>query len=140
MESKLICGNNHSDDRGTIIYNNDFDLSQIKRIYFIENKNTDFVRAWQGHKIERRWFTATQGSFLIRIIAVDDWKIPNSNLTKENYTLKTANFEVLQIPKGYVSSIQALEKNSKLMVMADYLIGEIQDEFRFPVDYFDEKK
>ena len=45
--------------------NNNFDLSSIKRIYFIENKNTSILRRWQGHKIEQRWFSAVIGSFKI---------------------------------------------------------------------------
>lgn len=43
---------------------------------------------------------------------------------------------MLLVPKGYVSSIQAPEKGAKLMVMADYLFGAIQDEYRFDIDYF----
>ena len=56
MVPKLIKGNRHEDARGTLIYNNDFEASAIKRIYVIENQNTDFIRAWQGHKIEQRWY------------------------------------------------------------------------------------
>ncbi|PIX07465.1 MAG: sugar epimerase, partial [Flavobacteriales bacterium CG_4_8_14_3_um_filter_35_10] len=40
------------------------------------------------------------------------------------------------VPQGYVSSIQAMEESSKLLVMADHLLGEIKDEYRFDVDYF----
>jgi hypothetical protein len=40
------------------------------------------------------------------------------------------------VPRGYVSSIQALEMGSKLLVMADHLLGEIKDEYRFDIDYF----
>lgn len=136
MKSKVIKGGKHTDDRGTLIYNNDVDFSEVRRIYFIENKDTLFERAWQGHKIEQRWFAAIRGTFLIRIIAIDDWVIPNVSLNQEIYTLETDDFRVLHVPKGYVSSIQALEVNSKLMVMGDYLLGKIQDEYRFSADYF----
>ena len=73
MDLKLVIGNRFADSRGVLAYNNDFDASAVKRIYFIENVDTNFVRAWQGHKIEQRWFTAVSGSFEIRIIAIDDW-------------------------------------------------------------------
>lgn len=136
MKSKLTIGNYHTDARGTLIYNNHLDLSEVRRIYFIENNSMAFARAWQGHKIEQRWFAAIRGSFLIRIIAIDDWDTPTVTLNQEIYTLKTEDFIVLHVPKGYVSSIQALEENSKLMVMADYKIGEIQDEYRFSANYF----
>ena len=38
--------------------------------------------------------------------------------------------------KVFISRIQSLEENSKLLVMGDYLLGEIQDEYRFEVNYF----
>ena len=117
-------------------YNNNFDASAIKRIYFIENKNTSIIRAWQGHKIEQRWFSAVTGSFKIQLIAIDNWEKPSISLKPITFVLNADTLDVLQIPAGYVSSIQSLEKSSKLMVMANYLISEIKDEYRFEVDYF----
>ena len=54
MEPKVINGNCHKDARGPLMYNNDFDLTSIKRVYFIENANTEITRGWQGHRIEQR--------------------------------------------------------------------------------------
>lgn len=136
MTPKLIIGNSHSDERGTLFYNNDFDAKEIKRIYIIENKNTSFIRAWQGHKIEQRWFSATAGSFEIKLIAIDNWENPSVNLKQDTFVLNSNSMCVLLIPKGFISSIQALEPSSKLLVMSDYYLGEINDEYRFDVDYF----
>jgi dTDP-4-dehydrorhamnose 3,5-epimerase-like enzyme len=132
----LIKGNIHSDNRGSLKYNNDFNLSQVKRIYIIENNKNDIKRGWQGHKIEQRWFTAIQGSFKIQLIAIDNWEKPSETLSRLDYILESATLDVLHIPAGYVSSIQALEEKSKLLVMSDYYLGEINDEFRYPTDYF----
>jgi hypothetical protein len=44
---------------------------------------------------------------------------------------------VLHIPAGYVSSIQSLIAGSKLLVMADYLMGVNEDDYRFESDYFE---
>lgn len=60
---ELLEGKRHEDVRGVITYNNDFEASNIKRIYTIENHSTDFVRGWQGHQIEQRWFVAMKGAF-----------------------------------------------------------------------------
>lgn len=136
MKPNIIEGNCYIDQRGKLFYNNDFDTSSIKRIYMIENINVDFIRAWQGHKIEQRWFSVLQGSFEIQLIAIDDWKKPTLNLQRHKFILNTDKLSVLHIPRGYVSSIQALEEASKLLVMADYLLGEIDDEFRYSFDYF----
>ena len=132
----IIKGNSHTDDRGTILFNNDFKATEVKRIYFIENKDTEFVRAWQGHKIEQRWFSAVQGSFEIKLIEVDDWESPSKNSLVHSFVLNANQLDILHVPLGYISSIQALEHSSKLLVMADYLIGEVKDEYRYEADYF----
>ena len=136
MKPTLISGNYYQDDRGQLFYNNDFDTSCIKRIYVIENHSVDFIRAWQGHKVEQRWFSAIQGSFKIQLIAVDNWDTPSENLPRIEYHLHSEKLDILHIPAGYISSIQALEEKSKLVVMSDYHLGELNDEFRYPTDYF----
>jgi len=57
-------------------------------------------------------------------------------LEKLTFLINAKKLEVLHVPRGYVSSIQALEKDAKLLVMADYLAGEIKDEFRYDSNYF----
>jgi hypothetical protein len=79
MKHKVITGNHHTDNRGNLTFNNDFDASGIKRIYTIENQSTNIIRAWQGHAIEKRWFTAMKGSFEIKLIQIDNWKNPDKN-------------------------------------------------------------
>ena len=136
MTPKIITGNSHTDIRGTLFYNNDFDASAVKRIYVIENATTEVIRAWQGHKIEQRWFSAINGSFKIGLIKIDNWENPAKNLEMLTFTINADTLEVLHVPQGYVSSIQAMEEGSKLLVMADYLLGEIKDEYRFEPNYF----
>jgi dTDP-4-dehydrorhamnose 3,5-epimerase-like enzyme len=136
MIPKTTKGNSHTDSRGTLYYNNDFDASTIKRFYIIENKNMEFIRAWRGHKIEQRWFSAVHGSFKIRLIAVDNWENPSKDLKAVESILKSDKLDILHVPRGYVSSIQSLEEGSKLLVMADYLLAEVNDEYRFEAEYF----
>ncbi|RXR17779.1 sugar epimerase [Flavobacterium amnicola] len=136
MNPILLKGNCHSDDRGNLKYNNDFDASEVKRTYIIENKSTVFKRGWQGHKVEQRWFSALSGSFQIQLIKVDDWEHPSGTLEPFVFQLESETLDVLHIPAGYISCIQAMEENSKLLVMADYLLGQISDEFRYTLDQF----
>lgn len=133
----ITVGGNHSDLRGTLFYNNDFDLSLIKRMYVIENLSNDFVRAWQGHQIEQRWFSVIKGSFRIQLIAIDYWDTPSTNLERFTFLIDSEKLDVLKVPSGYVSSIQSLEQGSKLLVFSDYFLGEIKDEYRYEVNYFD---
>jgi len=136
IEPKIIHGNAHADHRGMLLYNNSFDVSEIKRVYFIENIDVSIIRAWQGHKIEQRWFSAVRGSFKIQLIAVDNWEKPSIDLVPFTFILNSDTLDVLHIPAGYISSIQAIDEKSKIMVMTNYLMGEIKDEYRFDVDYF----
>ena len=133
----LIKGAIHNDERGNVFYNNDFDASIIKRVYYIENENTSIIRAWQGHKIEQRWFSVIKGSFKILLIQIENWEVPTQDLKPLEFILNSITLDVLHIPNGYVSSIQALEESSKLLVMADYLLGELKDEYKYPQNYFE---
>ena len=137
MVPKLIQGKSHEDERWTLFYNNDFDASVIKRIYVIENQNTDLVRAWRGHEIEQRWFSAMMGSFKIELIAIDNWDRPARNLERLEFVLDSQKLDILHIPAGYVSSIHSLSEGSKLLVMADYLMGALKDDYRYEVNYFE---
>ncbi|WP_188049992.1 WxcM-like domain-containing protein [Flavobacterium sp. GP15] len=129
-------GNSHSDARGILVFNNDYNAAEVKRIYFIENATIDFVRGWQGHQIEQRWFSAVQGSFKICTRAIDNWENPSKKLSFESFTLSAATFDVLHVPKGYITNIQSLEENSRLMAMSDYSLGVVSDEYRFDINYF----
>jgi dTDP-4-dehydrorhamnose 3,5-epimerase-like enzyme len=136
MGPRIINGGSHSDERGWLQFNNSFDATNIKRIYIIENKETTFVRGWQGHRIEQRWFSVLQGSFKIEMIAIDNWENPSKGLKSLSFIVDAETLDVLHVPQGYVTSIQALKEGAKLLVMADYLLGAIQDEYRFDIDYF----
>ena len=131
-----IKGNSHADARGVLQFNNDFNAFGVKRMYTIQNRDAEFIRGWQGHKVEQRWFSVVQGSFKIILIAIDDWVRPSLNLEQHHFILNSQNMDVLHAPSGYVSSIQALESSSKLLLMSDYALGEIDDEYRFDINYF----
>lgn len=137
MVPRIVSGGSHSDMRGTLRFNNSFDATPIKRMYVIENKDTAFVRGWQGHRIEQRWFSVLQGSFKIELIAIDNWESPSKKAEIITYILDSEKLDILYVPKGYISSIQALSVESKLLAMSDYRLNEINDEYRFSIDYFE---
>ncbi|WP_378105594.1 WxcM-like domain-containing protein [Chryseobacterium sp. sg2396] len=132
----LLKGKKHQDERGIITFNNDFDASKIKRIYTIENHSTEFIRGWQGHKIEQRWFACIKGDFEISVIQVDDFTKPSKDLTIQKYLLTDETLTYLHIPAGCITAIQSKKESSKLLVLADYELGEINDEYRFALNYF----
>lgn len=136
MIPKLIEGKKHQDTRGTIKFNNVFDASGVKRIYTIENSDTNFVRAWQGHTIEKRWFTVLKGKFIIQLIKIDNWECPNPDSEILTFEINAEGLHVLYVPPGFVSSIQSMESESQLLAMSNYFLGEVDDEQRFDKNYF----
>lgn len=137
MLPSIIKGNNHEDNRGKLKYNNNFNLSGIKRMYAIENANINVKRGWQGHKIEQRWFTVISGKFEIMLLKIDHWECPTVHLQPTIFELNTENLDVLHVPAGYITCIQAKNENSKLVIMSDFILGEIKDEYKFDLNYFD---
>lgn len=131
-------GGRHEDRRGVMTFNNNFDASQIKRMYTIENLDVNFVRGWQGHQIEQRWFASIKGSFEIQTLRIDDFELPSPSIETDKYILTNKQFDILHVAAGYLTAIRALENQSKLLVMADFSFNEIQDELRFPSDYFNQ--
>lgn len=126
-----IIGNAFVDERGTLLYNNGLDLSEIKRMYVIENRDLDTVRAWQGHRVEKRWFIAVKGKFLIKLVKIDDFECPSDSLDVESVELDSITLQAIVIEAGYASSIQALEVESKLLVFSNYKMGELDDNYRY---------
>ena len=136
MVPLLIGGSLFFDKRGVLKFNNNFDASGVKRIYTIQNASETIERAWQGHQIEQRWFSAIKGTFTIKLIKIDNWETPSRNLEMIDYQITDDSLHVLYVPPGYVTSIKGEEPEALLLVMADYFLHEIKDEYKFPQDYF----
>ncbi|MDY3389964.1 WxcM-like domain-containing protein [Riemerella anatipestifer] len=136
----VIQGGRHTDERGSVTFNNNFDASQVKRVYTLENVDTNFIRGWQGHRIEQRWMMPVSGAFEVRCIAVDDWENPSPNLVIQTFQIASEKLEVLHVPSGYITAIQSRVPNAKMVLMSDYYMGEIQDEIRFPLNYFKQER
>ncbi len=123
----LIEGNIHFDERGNVRFVNDFDMSAVVRMYCIE-PNLGVVRAWQGHKIERKWFYAVKGRFLVKTVEMD-------SLNKVVFELTSTESKVLQIEGGYFNGFEALEEGSVLMVFSDFSVEDsINDDYRETIE------
>jgi len=127
-------GNKFEDNRGKLLFNNDLNLSEVKRMYIIENSNTSIIRAWQAHRIEKRWFVAVDGDFEIKVVEVDDFINPSDKLIVKKYILKAETMDCLIVKPGFATSIQSISNKSKLLVFSDYLLGEVNDEYKFDLN------
>lgn len=128
----LFQGGYHEDDRGFVYYNNSLDLTMVKRTYMIHPHSTSNIRAWQGHKIEQKWFQAIAGKFKIIVIQPDNWDNPSENLGWQEYDLSYIDNQVLYVPGGYATGLKSTEPESRLLVFSDLTLEESSlDNFRF---------
>ena len=133
----IIKGASFKDERGEISFVNDFNLSNIKRFYIIKHFKERIIRAWQGHKIERKYFYIINGYFLVNLIKIDNWDSPSKLLEPLQFNLDSKNNNILFIPEGYANGFVNLENNSELLVFSSVTLQEsIEDDFRFDKNYF----
>ncbi len=131
---KIIDVNSSYDDRGDVVYCNEFNFIQkkIKRFYQVTNNNINFVRAWHGHKKEEKFLLVVQGSFKICAVKIDNWKKPSKSLLVKEFVISANSPKILYIPGGYAHGIQNLKSDSKLMVFTTFSLEQsAKDDFRF---------
>lgn len=132
---KLIKGANFSDDRGELNFFNDFNMSEIVRMYEIRPNDIETIRGWQAHQKEKKWFYCNSGSFVLNLVEVDNFDTPSKSLIPKQYVLTANQPSVLEISGGYATAFKAQEENSTLIVFSDYdLEASKDDDFRFSLD------
>jgi dTDP-4-dehydrorhamnose 3,5-epimerase len=135
---ELIRGGLASDDRGRLAFANDFDLSQCRRFYVVENFAPRTVRAWHAHKHERKWVMALSGAALAACVRIDDWDSPSKDAEVHRFTLDAASPAILAVPAGYANGAMSLLPGTKIVYFSDAsLEGSVDDDFRYPARYWD---
>jgi len=119
MKPQIIKGGSHTDNRGTIRFVNDFDLKDIRRFYTIQHPDTQIIRAWQGHKIETKYFMPLSGTFVVAWVEIDDFEDPSDQLKAEYTILNAKKPKILHIPPGHANGLRAMESNSQIAVFSD---------------------
>lgn len=126
---QVINGDVYSDNRGTLKSVNEFNMSSIVRMYTIEPK-LGIIRAWQGHKLETKWFYVVKGSFLVKTISMDTYHV-------NKYEISSAEPKILKIPGGNYNGFEALEAGSILMVYSDFDLQQSKnDDYRVGIDQY----
>lgn len=127
FEPLIIEGDMFRDERGMVSFVNDFDMSRVVRMYKIECC-PGVIRAWQGHRIETKWFFVARGSFLVKTMNI-------KHKARKEYQLNSAVPRVLCIPGGHYNGFVALEAVSMLLVYSDVnLVASKADDLRESID------
>lgn len=127
----LTHGNKFIDCRGKVLFNNELNLYEVKRMYVLENKDINIIRAWQAHKVEKRWFVAVEGQFEIKLVKIDNFDNPSIDLRVQAFQINSDTMDCLEIQAGYATSIRSLSNPAKLVVFSNYLFGEVDDFYKF---------
>ncbi len=133
----LIEGGIAIDDRGRLIFVNDFDFKGVKRFYMIENLSTDVIRAFHGHRKDAKYILVISGSAIVAAVEMNDCRHPNKNNKVYRFVLSSRKPCILYIPSSYANGFKALEQNTKIIFFSTSSLEESEnDDFRFPYDYW----
>lgn len=134
--NKVIKGNSHVDERGILKFFNDVDFTEVVRMYEITPKK-GVIRAWQGHKTEKKWFYCSQGRIVVNLVAISNFDEASPSLKSEKKILTEDKPEILLIAEEHANGFVALEENSKLMVFSNLGVEQSAlDDYRFKFDFW----
>jgi dTDP-4-dehydrorhamnose 3,5-epimerase-like enzyme len=117
METKILNGGISIDDRGSVRFVNDFNFSDVKRFYQVENHSRGFIRAWHGHKKEGKYVYVVSGSALIGVVNMETEKI-------SKFVLSDKSPKILWIPPGNYNGFKSLEENTKILFFSTSTLEE----------------
>ena len=125
---KMLDGGVAVDDRGQLSFVNDFDFSDVKRFYMVENHEKGFIRAWHGHKKEGKYVFVPSGAILVGAVNLETEEI-------DRFVLSSSKPQVLYIPPGYANGFMNLQENTKVMFFSTSTLEDsMGDDIRFEWD------
>ena len=125
------------DDRGELLFCNDFDMDGIRRFYQVSNHSSNFIRAWHAHKYEAKYVYVITGATLLVAVKIDNWDEPNKDLEMERFVLSEKKPGLLFIPAGYAHGYKTLVADTKIMFFSTASLDKsIDDDYRYEAYYW----
>lgn len=136
-EPQLIQGGLAVDDRGQLMFANDFDFAGVKRFYLVTNHRQGFVRAWHAHRHEAKYVTVLQGSALMGAVKIDDWTTPSKDAAVHRLVLSASRPQVYFIPAGYANGFMTLTSDAIVQFFSTSSLEQSKgDDVRFEANYW----
>ena len=136
-EIKTFCGGNAIDDRGEVIFVNDFNFKNVKRFYQIENFSKNIIRAFHGHLKEGKYVYVAEGSIILAAVYLDKIDMPSKNNKVNRFILSDKKPAVIYLPSGYANGFKALEEKTKIIFFSTSTLDESKgDDYRYDYDYW----
>ena len=137
-EINLINVDTAVDERGYLRFCNSFDLTKYVRFYDVVNYQSNFIRAWHGHKNEYKAALVREGSAMICLVKIDNWEKPSTELEIKKFFLSQKSPKILEIPAGYANGFMSLEPNTKITFYSDKKTKDsLSDDYRFDYNFWD---
>ena len=128
----IINGDLSVDDRGELMFVNQFNMELVKRFYVVSNHKQGFIRAWHAHKFESKYVFVVDGTALISTVQIDNWNNPSSNLAIDKFVLTAKKPSILYIPNGYANGFKTLSTDTKIIFFSTSTLKDsIDDDYRF---------
>jgi len=128
----IINGDLSADDRGELMFVNQFNMELVKRFYVVSNHKQGFIRAWHAHKFESKYVFIVNGTALISTVQIDDWNNPSSDLAIDKFVLTAKKPTILYIPNGYANGFKTLSADTKIIFFSTSTLKDsIDDDYRF---------
>ena len=128
----VINGDLSVDDRGELMFVNQFNMELVKRFYVVSNHKQGFIRAWHAHKIESKYVFIVNGTALISTVKIDDWENPSSDLIADKFILTAKKPCILFIPSGYANGFKTLATDTKIIFFSTSTLKDsVDDDYRF---------
>ena len=127
----VIQGGLFSDERGTVGFVNDFTMHDVRRFYIIGFPKVGAVRAWIGHRRERKWFAAAAGRIALVVRPLEAFDDPNP-APADVFYLDEGSPSVVAVPTGHAVGMKAISPQARLLVFSDHTLEEAKgDDVRF---------
>ena len=128
MKPEIIKGDCAIDDRGSLTFVNDFDLSGIKRFYQVENHTLHTIRAWHGHRHESKFVYVPKGTALVGAVDLETEAI-------HKFYLSPRKPGILHIPPNHANGFMNLEPDTIMIFYSTATLEEsLADDIRYPYD------
>jgi dTDP-4-dehydrorhamnose 3,5-epimerase len=137
-EPSLLRGGSAVDDRGSVAFVNDLKLGDFRRFYIVSNHAPGLVRAWHGHRFERKAVIVVSGAALVCAVEIDDWNSPSPDLPIHRHVLSERNPSALLIPAGYANGFMSLAPDTRVCFLSSSGLEEsAADDVRFAARLWD---
>lgn len=125
------------DDRGQLLFCNDFDMKDIRRFYLVSNHESKFIRAWHAHKKEAKFVLVISGAALVAAVKIDNWDCPDKNAEIQRHILSDKKPKIMVIPPGYANGFMTLVPETQVMFFSTATLEQSKDDdYRYDAYYW----